>query len=141
MEARLAIPVSDALEKAEYDRMLLFAPPPSAARLRSCGGKRAGAWLTTTPTHDAAKLDNAFFQCMLRRRLGLTVGLGEAECEARSCSLQDDWELSGDHGSERLRVLWSEARGDYMALVFTFFCYLRLLQSRQRAETPPPEAL
>ena len=79
---------SRVLEKAEHESLLVAlagttrqGPLPGRARLRSCSGPHAGAWLATIPSTDALRLSNPEFLCALRRRLGLATGGAREHCE------------------------------------------------------------
>ena len=83
---------SNALEQQEHTNLLgalagssRAGPLPGRARLRSCAGPHAGAWLSSMPTTPALRLDNDEMLCALRRRLGLVVLFDAIPCEARSC--------------------------------------------------------
>ena len=62
-------------------------PPADPARLRSCGGPSAGAWLTAILTSDMFRLDDKEFACALRRRLGLGVTAIDLQCEGCGADL------------------------------------------------------
>jgi len=96
---------SDVCEQLEYTSMLraLTAtagagrPLPGRARLRSCSGRHAGAWLTVCPSSEQLSLTNAEMLCALRRRLGLAVLADAPVCNGRNCRHRVD-----AHGHHRL---------------------------------------
>ena len=50
-----------------------------------------------------------------------------AWCDERFCALGEAFELPSGDDLFKLKVLWREVRGDYVAVVFTFFCYVKLI--------------
>ena len=91
-------------EQREYESMLrtlaatsAVGPLPGRARLRSCSGPYAGAWLTTCPSTGQLRLTNSEMLCALRRRLGLAVLAGAPVCNGRGCKQRVD-----AHGHHRL---------------------------------------
>ena len=95
---------SNACEQSEYDSMLhvlagtsAAGPLPGRARLRSCSGPSAGAWLTTCPCSQQLCLTNEEMMCAVRRRLGLAVLADAPVCNGRGCRCRVD-----PHGHHRL---------------------------------------
>lgn len=56
-------------------------PLPGRARLRSCSGPSAAAWMVAAPATPALRMSNDEFLCALRRRLGLGVAADASACE------------------------------------------------------------
>ena len=62
--------------EASRTRLLTTLPPAARARLRSCGGPGAGAWLLAAPTSNATRFKDAEFRVCSRLRLRVPLGLG-----------------------------------------------------------------
>ena len=62
--------------EAARARLLATLSPAARARLRSCGGPGAGAWLLTAPTSTAARFKDADFRVCSRTRLRVPLGVG-----------------------------------------------------------------
>ena len=111
---------SSVCEQREYESMLrkLIAtsaagPLPGRARLRSCSGPYAGAWLTTCPSTEQLRLTNSEMLCALRRRLGLAVLADAPVCNGRGCNQRVD-----AHGHHRLACNRSgRAHGRHRGLI------------------------
>ena len=91
---------SSALEHTEHRSLLRalagtsqWGPLPGRARLRSCGGPSAAAWMTAVPATQATALSNEEFLCSMRRRLGL--GVVPEQCACEGCGREVD--LHGHH--------------------------------------------
>ena len=62
-----------ALEEGRKEELLKSLTVPERAWVRSCGGKGAGAWLTTAPASDAESFTDGDFCAAVRLRLGQEV--------------------------------------------------------------------
>ena len=62
--------------EAARGRLLTTLPPQQRARLRSCGGAGAGAWLLAAPTGATTRLSDLEYKVCARLRLRLPLHLG-----------------------------------------------------------------
>ena len=62
--------------EASRGRLLTTLPPQQQARLRSCGGAGAGAWLLAAPTGATTRLTDLEYKVCARLRLRLPLHLG-----------------------------------------------------------------
>ena len=111
---------SSVCEQREYECMLRTLTATSAAgpllgraRLRSCSGPYAGAWLTTGPSTEQLRFTNSEMSCALRWRLGLSVLADASVCNGRGCNQRVD-----AHGHRRLACNRSgRAHGRHRGLI------------------------
>ena len=68
-------------EVARREALLRQAAPLDRARIRSCGGWSAGAWLQVAPTQDLFTFDDTAFTTATRFRLGKDVGVPGEKCK------------------------------------------------------------
>ena len=108
------------IRQREYESMLrtltatsAAGPLPGRARLRSCSGPYAGAWLTTCPSTEQLRLTNSDMLCALRRRLGLAVLADAPVRNGHGCNQRVD-----AHGHHRLACTRSKrAHGRHRGLI------------------------
>ena len=93
---------SAAIQANSQQTLLREGSPEDAARYRSCKGSHNGRWLAAIPYNEALILRNPIFQCLLRRRLGLSVLPDAEQCEGATCRAPLDPE--GHHRSACTRT-------------------------------------
>ena len=71
---------SRALDAKERGALLGRLPRADRARLRSCGGPGAGAWLLATPTNQTQSFEDGDFSAAVRLRLGQALCLPGVRC-------------------------------------------------------------
>ena len=72
--------LAHALEKQDRQALLDRSPREDRARLRSCGGAGAGAWLLATPSCATTSFEDGDFAAALRLRLGQALSLPGSLC-------------------------------------------------------------
>ena len=121
---------SSALQTQRRQALTAAAGRADKARLRSCRGRNSSRWLTAVPYQEALVLSNPVFQCLLRRRLGLSITADSEQCEARTCRTPLDAE--GHHRAACMRT--GRVHGRHSACIAPWRQVLHEAGYRTRAE-------
>ena len=94
--------LSRARAEAARSRLLQSLPSAARARLRSCGGPGAGAWVLAAPTSPATRLTDMEYRVCSRLRLRVPLGLGGpgARCRNQRSGAPGEEDAASSPGGE-----------------------------------------